>query len=79
MKRINLMLMFICGWFILVALFSNTFDLYVSLSLIGFYLFLETGHFFITKKNKKLLNITFYFLSGLFSIVVVLRIYSLIM
>lgn len=53
MKRINLMLMFICGWFILVALFSNTFDLYVSLSLIGFYLFLETGHFFITKKKQK--------------------------
>ncbi|MBA2862307.1 hypothetical protein [Methanococcus maripaludis] len=78
MKKINLMVIAISLWTIIAAILSPSFDLYITLLLIGTLIFLEIGDFFISKKNKGSLKIIIYILAGIFATVVLNKVYTII-
>jgi hypothetical protein len=78
MKKINLMVITISLWAILTALLSPSIGLYITLLLIGTLIFFEIGDFFISKNNKDSLKIMIYILAGIFTTIVLNKIYTII-
>ncbi|WP_459201901.1 hypothetical protein [Methanococcus sp. CF] len=78
MKKINLMVIALTAWIILTALLSPSLDLYMTLLLIGTLIFLEIGDFLISRDNKNILKIIIYIFAGIFAVIVLNKIYTII-